>query len=232
MGVRRIHAQLPDRIAVLRRQTKAAAALEPQPVLRLRIEDKAVGHRARHTDVIPRSEPESPEIGAELATAFVNEEEVVTVTVGEVKLVGSGWAQHAHGDVGVEEERRAPGRRAAAYRELLGAKMPTAKPIVSGLVGFAPLGPQGLMRRAVPVILRRVAVVEDGERPIEPAAREAMLVVERRGLVTKCRMRFYGQLARAAVVDHVVSRSRSMASKSARKFPSPNPGSPQRWISS
>src|SRR5690606_10539610 len=76
-------------------------------------------------------------------------------------------------------------------------------------------------------------VVEDGVRPVEALSREALLVAQRPIRAAERDVRLLRDVAFDAPLDPGASPfvcARSMLSKSARKFPSPNPGSPLRWM--
>ena len=114
------------------------------------------------------------------------------------------------------------------HRCVLGPEMPSSQGTILSSRFLNPVGPQAIdMLLSLPMVLRWVPVVENGEGPIKPFAGETVLVIEPPLFGPKRFVTAGPNRALASIVDHS-DCSRSMDSNSARKFPSPNPSSPHR----
>src|SRR5450631_2752957 len=239
VAVRRVHPQLADLVAPLFEEAKAGGAFDRQPVLRLLVRDEAVGEPFGDEEVVVRPEGEIAEGRAQEAAAGEDEVEIVAVAVREIDRVGLVGVEDGEDDVVVEQQRH-PGVDGGAspspqlLREIVPARQRVR--LVVGVGGDLPAVYSGDGHARV----RALEVVHDGERPIEPAAREALLVPQPAAAVAQRRVRLVGNHAGHHAIEHRASFclfaylaracSRSIASNRARKFPAPNPLSPLRWM--
>ena len=155
--------------------------------------------------VVARAERDVAQRGAQHAAALDDEVEVVAVAVREIRRVGLVGVDDRDDDVVVEQQRHARvERRPAPPRQLLRAVVAArerARLVVRRLRDL-PAVPGGRDRRRV----RPLGVIQDGERAVEPVAREALLVAQAPAGVAQRRVGLGGDLARRHPIEHLHPR--------------------------
>ncbi len=202
MRVGRIHFELPHAVAEIARDHHALGGLEDHRAeLPPRGDVPAVHHRVRDPDVVARLHVEPAARRLEARGAVLHVPELVAVAVREVRVVGLGRADEAHGDVAVEEHGDALVDRLAARGDLVRvveAPLERAERVLGRDRRVeAAVGQRGVARRR-----DRALVIEGGERAGEALAREHLFVEELSVRVAERGVRFRRQEPREATLDH------------------------------
>ncbi len=178
--------------------------------------------RARTRSRWPRSAT-SPSGERRTPPPSTHEEEIVAVAVGEVDRIGLVGVDDRDDDVVVEQQRHARvERRAAPAGQLLRAVV-AARQRARLVVGRAPGAPSRAPRSRAPPCAARSSVVQDGERPLEAVAGEALLVAQPPAVVAQRRVRLVRDRAGRHSIEHRVLRF-TCAARAARAAARPPAG--------
>ena len=231
LRVGRVLEQQPVAVAVAAGRLDLARRVEADPGLVVAVQLERVGRAARDDDVVLLAERHAAEHRAQHAAAAVHVDHLVALAVAiEAVELLHGLADR-HLEVAVEHQEAPAAQRVAARLHRIGVGQP-----VHVRVGhpFVALDRAELADRVEPA--GRVQVVEDRLVAGEALVAHDLLGEERRAGAVPAHLHvaLAGDLAEALVPHRFPLRScsRSIASKSALKLPSPKPRDPCRSMTS